>query len=279
MVGQPAWGRNGENHRNKPTIRLRGEEIRFLTNHRKYPMKYTHQLTLIAGLLAMSSMASADITHGPNPYAAGFGFDTPSEAAWGGWTRGDAGTLYAEWDTFVDATYPGIRTAAPDIGQFGTSNANIAWNAGTFAAGSGNLYSFSVPQVYKASLSGTTVTGPLRVALQFETSGEEMDYNSIFLNGAAPSYADTSYFQANYASSFGPVNLIQYLAIWDLPTTAASYVFDFKSGPHSSLAQVAIDIGPATQATAPVPLPAAAWLLGSGLLGLIGMSRRRSLLA
>ncbi|WP_445372507.1 VPLPA-CTERM sorting domain-containing protein [Methylomonas sp. HW2-6] len=243
-------------------------------------MKATHQLTLIAGLLSLSGAAFADITNGPNPYAAGYGFDTPTEATWGGWTRGDAGTLYAEWDTFVDNSYPGTRTAAPDVGSAGSSNANIAWNAGTFAAGSGNLYSFSVIEDFTASLSGSTASGPLRVALQFETWGVPMDYDSILLNGAAPTYVDTTYFEANYATSFGPVDLVQYLAIWDLPTAAASYAFDFNSAEHSmSLAQIAIDIGPNTGPISGVPLPAAVWMFGAGLMAVLGVNRKKGLAA
>jgi len=233
-------------------------------------MKHTQQLTLFAGLLAVSTLASADITNGPNPYAAGFGFDTPAEAAWGGWNRGDAGTIYAEWDTFVDNSYAGTRTAAPDIGQSGAGNVNLSWNAGTFAAGSGNLYSFSVPETFTASLTATAGSEPVRAVLQFETWGVQMDYSAILLNGLAPTYSAQTFYDAAYASSFGAVELVQHLVYWDLEQAAAQYLFSFGSAEHSmSLAQVAVDIGPA-----PVPLPTAAWLLGSGLLGLTGLSRR-----
>lgn len=60
------------------------------------------KLATLATLLA-ASPAFADFTNGPDPYAAGYGFDTPTEASWGGWNRGDANTIYAEWDTFVDS--------------------------------------------------------------------------------------------------------------------------------------------------------------------------------
>lgn len=233
-------------------------------------MKTTHKLTLIAGLLAVSGTAAADLTNGPNPYAASFGFDTPAEAAWGGWNRGDAGTLYAEWDNFVDSSYPGLFTAAPDVGQLDGSDAVIGWNPGTFAAGSGNLYSFSVVEQFTATVAGSVGSGPLRAVLQFETWGTPADYASILLNGETPTFAASTFMQNDYPSSFGAVPLEQYLVYWDLSSATASYQFNFSSAESSmSLAQVAVDIGPA-----PVPLPAAAWLLASGLLGLIGLGRR-----
>ncbi|OQW78660.1 MAG: exosortase [Proteobacteria bacterium ST_bin11] len=243
-------------------------------------MKTVKKLTLIAGLLAVSGSASADLTNGPDPYATAYGFDTPTEAAWGGWTRGDTGTLYAEWDTFVDSSYPGTRTAAPDVGSAGTTDANIGWNAGTFAAGSGNLYSFSVTQRFTASLSGSTNNEPLRAALQFETWGVQMDYNSLLLNGVAPTFATQTFYDDGYESSFGPVELVQYLAYWDLSGPASNYLFSFNSAGHSlSLGQVAIDIGPSTAPITAVPLPAAVWLFGAGLMGFLGLNRKKHLAA
>lgn len=245
-------------------------------------MKHLHQSTLIASLLAVAGIANADYTNNPDPYAAGYGFDTPSEAAWGGWDRGDTGTLYAEWDTFVDSSYPGTRTAAPDVGSAGTSNANLAWNSGTFVAGSGNLYSFSVVENFVASLSGST-SGATRAVLQFETWGVEANYSSILLNGEAPTYTAQTYYDPAYDSSFGAVALVQYLAFWDLPTAAASYQFTFASAePSLSLGQVAIDIGPLTTSGGPisnVPLPAAVWMFGTGLMSLLYANRRNSLAA
>jgi hypothetical protein len=243
-------------------------------------MKTAQKLTLIAGLLAVSGSASADLTNGPDPYAAGYGFDTPSEASWGNWNRGDADTLYAEWDSFVDDSYPGIRTAAPDVGSAGTTDANIGWNAGTFAAGSGNLYSFSVTENFTASLSGSTNNEPLRAALQFETWGIQMDYNSLLLNGVAPTFTTQTFYDDDYESSFGPVELVQYLAYWDLSGPASNYLFSFNSAGHSlSLGQVAIDIGPNSGPVSSVPLPAAVWLFGAGFMGLLGLNRKKGLAA
>jgi len=235
-------------------------------------MKTIQQLTLAAGLLTVSGLVAADIVNGPNPYGSGFGFDKPNEASWGEWTRGDAGTLYAEWDSFVDASYPGVRTAAPDVGSAGITGAYLGWNAGTFAAGSGNLYSFSVPEQFSASLTGSVAPGPVRAVLQFETWGIEADYSTITLNGIAPTFSDDSYFQANYASSFGPVDLVQHLAYWDLDAPVASYVFSFGSTePSLSLAQVALDVGSITA----VPVPAAMWMFIAGLMSMLGLNRRK----
>ncbi|HNR10631.1 hypothetical protein [Nitrosomonas sp. H1_AOB3] len=44
-------------------------------------------------LVGLSGQAAADISNSPNPYDAGYGFDTPDEAGWGGWMRGGASPL------------------------------------------------------------------------------------------------------------------------------------------------------------------------------------------
>lgn len=229
------------------------------------------KLATLATLLA-ASPAFADVTNGPDPYAAGFGFDKPHEASWGGWTRGTAGTLYAEWDTFLDSSYPGTRTAAPDVGSFGVSNAHIGWNSGTFTAGSGNLYSFSVTEVFQLSLdsTGPAIAGPVRAVMQTEGWGVDINLATVLLNGMAPTVSTTTFQDPNYDSSFGKVTLTQRLFTWDLASAPTSFVFGFNSDGHSlSLAQVAIDI-----AAAPVPEPETYAMLAAGL-GLVGWQVRR----
>ncbi len=232
-------------------------------------MNKRSHLTLAVAMLSFSGIASADFTNGPNPYNQGFGFDAPHEASWGGWTRGDAGTLYAEWDTFFDASYGTATdlTAAPDVGS-ANGNTYLGWSAGTFAAGTGNLYSFAVPQNYNAIVAGSVGEGPVRAVLQFESWGTEMNYSAINLNGLAPTFTEQTYFQADYPSSFGPVDLVQFLAYWDLPAELLTYNFSFGSDAHQSLAQITVDI-------AAVPVPGAVWLMGSALLGLAGWRRKQ----
>jgi hypothetical protein len=229
-------------------------------------------ISLIAGLLLTSS-ALADIANGPDPYAAGFGFDRPDDAtaSWGGWTRGDAGTSYAEWDNFVGGAAGTPYSTV--YGSSGVSTSTITWNAGTFIAGSGNPYNFSGSEIFDIDVTPSAAfSGPVTVALQFETWGTAMDYSSIQLNGIAPTSAGVTYTDPNFSSTMGPVELNHYLAVWNLDSAPSSFHIDLEStGPHQSFAQVAVDI-----AVSPVPEPGewAMLLAGLGLMGTI--VRRRS---
>lgn len=227
-------------------------------------MRHLHRLTLAAGFLAAAGAASADTSGGPNPYAEGYGFDLPSEAAWGGWTRGTAGTLHAEWDVMRDPSHGAAddRTAAPDAGSFGTTSAWLGWNAGTFATGGGNLYSFTVPEIFSIELAGAVPAGPLRAVLQVESQGQPLDPDSFLLNGRKPAEIAETYRNAAFPSPMGPTELVHRRLVWDLsepPTTG--FVFRFSSQePHVSLTQAAVDIGPLNPADpppAPDPEPSA----------------------
>jgi hypothetical protein len=218
-------------------------------------MQHRPRLLLAAGLLAASSPSFADARGGPDPYAAGYGFDLPSEAAWGGWRRGDAGTLYAEWDVLSDPSHGAgdDRSAAPDAGGSGASSAWLGWNAGTFATGGGNLYSFTVPESFSIELAGPLPAVPLRVALQVESQGQPLDPDSFTLNDQKPAQRTQTYRDPAFPSPQGPTDLVHRLLIWELPAPPAGFVFRFGSkAPHVSLTQAAVDIGPETPA-APGP--------------------------
>lgn len=228
-------------------------------------------LAMLCGLL-LATPALADITNTPDPYAAGYGFDTPTEATWGGWTRGDAGTSYAEWDTFDDSSYAGTRTAAPDVGSSGVTDVYAGWNSGTFKAGSGNLYSFSVIEEFSFNLTtDTAVSGPMRAVLQTEGWGVDIDPDTVLLNGVAPTSSELTH-TSLYASSFGEVDLIHRLFVWDMASAPGNYAFTFASDGHSlSLAQVAVDIAPV-----PEPETYAMMLTGLAAVGLIVRRRQRA---
>jgi hypothetical protein len=227
-------------------------------------------LPLIAAL-AVAGTAWADISNGPNPYLPGYGFDTPTEATWGGWTRGTAGTVYAEWDRFSDASYGGStdRTAAPDVGSANASGASLGWNSGVFVSSTTNLYSFSVDEAFSISLASTTDLGstPIRVVLQVETWGVAL--TGALLNGVAPTLVSQT-FAGVIDTSIGEAFDYNLLYVWDLAAAPTSYAFALTSPVHTSLTQVAIDI-----AAAPVPEPGTYAMLLAGLGIVASLARRR----
>ncbi len=234
-------------------------------------MQHTLKLAAALALVASVTAAQADTVNNPDPYAAGYGFDTPNTATtWGGWTRGDANTLYAEWDTFIDASYAGSRTAAPDAGSANISDAFISWNSGVFATGTGNLYSFSVNENYGLSLTGTVSGSAIQVALQVEVWG--VNLSSITLNGLTPTTQTVTY-SGTVQASVGESAVYQNLYVWTLDAGTTAYNFNFAAPVHASLTQVAVDIG--TVAAVPEASSLALVLAGLGAVGTV-VRRRRS---
>jgi hypothetical protein len=202
----------------------------------------------------VSGIAVADTSLGPDPYKSGLGFDLPQEGSWGGWQRGDAGTLYAEWDIFNDASHGAKddRTASPDLGKSGVSSAWLGWNAGTFISSTMNLYSFSVPEIVRVNISGTTSAGPTRVALQVESQGDgSLDAKYLRLNGQGPAVVAQT-FKGTYPSSMGPAELVHQIALWDFPQAPDKYEIDFTAPQHTTIRQVAVDIGPSQGELTPI---------------------------
>ncbi len=194
-------------------------------------------------------------------------FVTPSE-----WTRGDTGTLYAEWDIFDG--YP--LSTTPDIGSSNITSTTLTETTGTaFLTGGGNIYGFSAATFFTldvdSNASGTQGnTGNQSINLQLRVLGTDIDTSSITLGGTAGS---VSLLEEIPLGGFGGTQR-DYLISWN-STQVDNFAFAFNAASsHMSLDRLALDIGPSAAVSA-VPVPAAAWLFGSALLGLAGVGRKR----
>lgn len=217
-------------------------------------MKTSSNLTLTTVLLGMTSLATADFSNGSDPYSPDLGFRTPDQAVWGGWTRGDDGTHYAEWDLFIDSAVHGERTATPDIGQQSANDIHLQWNPGTFVTSTGNLYSFSVPQQFTIRLPELNATNALRAVLQLETQGPQIDYDGVKLNGRQPDFNAVAFIDTEFETVAGKTELVHNVFYWDLSESDTELVFRFDGSAHMSLSQVAVDVGGPEQQQASVDI-------------------------
>jgi hypothetical protein len=233
-------------------------------------MSKAFTLAALAAAAALTmTPAMADTANGLDPYATGF--ETPTEADWADWSRGDAGTVYTEFDTFSEASYAGTRTAAPDVAASGVSNAYISWATGTFPSSTGNLYSFSAAESFNVNLTTAATSDPVRVVLQIETWG--VNASSVTLNGVAATFSDLVY-TTTVDTTIGAATLYQNLYYWDLDSGLSSYTLNIQAPVHTSLTQVAVDIG--TVAAVPEPETYAMLLAGLGVMGSIARRRRQA---
>lgn len=197
----------------------------------------------------------------------------------GGWNRGDTTTLFAEWDVFNDDTSVFtdrlIIDNTPDQSSNITSASLTETTGGSFITASSNIYSFSRAIDFNASITGTGPAGATQVALQIETFGTEINPASVLLNSITPSIT-TEISRGGLGGTFGGI-AVETLFIWNLATGGNNYNFDFTALEASlSLARVSIDIGPGVNQVTPVPLPAAVWMLLTGIGGMSYFSKRKT---
>lgn len=210
-------------------------------------------------------------------------FQDPATAAWGGWTRGDAGTVYAGWNFFTDDADPGIvdtspdvpastligggTTAGPVLGSIGSGPFRVteAGTPGTFLTSGGNIYNPSLATAFSVEVGGGAEPGPVRLALQLRTQGGELDYGAVMLNGAA--FDSRTELARTALGGFGGA-MVDSLFVWTFAAGSSLYAFEFGAASSSlSLDALTVDV-------APVPVPAPVLLLGSALAGLAAVRRR-----
>jgi hypothetical protein len=178
------------------------------------------------------------------------------------------GTAAAEWNVFNG--YP--LDTSPDVLSFGPSGQSVQELSGAaFLTSGGNIYSFAAATSFAATLTaGPATTGATRdIALRIGLQGTSLDPASVLLDGLAPTISQLLYSET--LGGFGG-NEEELLYFWEDVADAATYNFSFASASHSmSLDQLAMYAAP----TAVVPLPAAGWLLLSGMGTLAAFRKSR----
>lgn len=203
---------------------------------------------------------------------------TPSD-----WMRGvTPGSHYAEWNIFNDDIPGGnIQDSTPDVGLFGGGTYTIEETTGAgFLTGGGNIYSIGVPTAFTLTVGnlGGSSTDTRDVYLHLGSLGNfnttlNRSFLNFQLNGVAGVYSEL--FRSTLSGGFGGTEveaLISWLGIPNSPFVITWNGF----APHISLDQLSLDVGPpAAPHHPPVPVPAAAYLMGSGLVALATMVRRK----
>lgn len=192
-----------------------------------------------------------------------------------GWTRGvTPGSHYAEWNIFNDnGAAAGIQDSSPEVSLFGAGSYTLAetTTAGFLTSG-GNIYNPTVPTAFTLT-AGNLGGGVSDVFLRVATLGDfnttlNQSLTGFTLNGIAGTYSQL--FNEAISGGFGG-NEVEAVISWLGVTHTGSFTIAFNAaGSSASLDQLSLDVN-----VAPVPVPAAAWLMASGLTGIVAMARRK----
>lgn len=237
----------------------------------------------VAGVLTASSAEAALIDRGGGllydtilnvtwlqdaNYAKTSGFDADGKMNWNAAVAWAANLSYYDSVrnvTYTDWTLPTIGDITPPGGDFAYSNSDTGWNANTANSqlahmffnnlGLKSVYAASSPHAYNADygiFGNATFNGVDR------SSYGQNDVGLVDNLQAFSYWSDSSYVYNTHAWYFWFAKGYQ---AYD-PKTTEYYAWAVRSG------DVAANNSPI------VPVPGAAWLLASGLIGMLGLNRR-----
>lgn len=179
------------------------------------------------------------------------------------------------------------------VGSAGVAQAGTVGITGT-ATGtySLSLYNVASSLPVPGSLLGTSTTNPNN-AWSFDFTGGSFSapggmlttgFSYTAISGALVDNGDGTY-TGSYSFGFGPAPAVATTTTWDVTQVGTNLSFVTLDGDANgyygtSFTNIFGTIGPVMDGTAmgsvsAVPVPAAVWLFGSGLLGLAGVARRR----
>jgi hypothetical protein len=174
-----------------------------------------------------------------------------------------------QWGIYAGVYPPGLLANRKPIG---------ATLAITTAPNATSIVSAPTATLYNAAVPGT---------------GLQSDIKTINGNGPLDQFGGTSNGVIGTPTSTGAANLNFYTMgfVSGINMNSTAQLYGVSTTGNSAGAVLGYDLGSIsfngstlaftgnTGVTPPVPLPAAAWLFGSGLLGLLGIGRRRNLAA
>lgn len=203
------------------------------------------------------------------------------DASWApsDWTRQSTpGSLYAEWNTFGPQTPAPIPSLTnPDVANFGGGTYSLLENTGTApilsngnihksgASGSPMAFDFTIGNVGGGSHDVYLRIGSLGA---FNTTLNQ-SFTGFTLNGTAGTYQEL--FSAAAGGGSGSREVEALISWLNVPDTSSFLLKWNAIGLNVSLDQLSLDVGSVTA----VPLPAAAYLMASGLMGIAAMARRK----
>ncbi|MEM8844511.1 MAG: hypothetical protein AAGB35_05645 [Pseudomonadota bacterium] len=219
-------------------------------------------------------------------------FEAPdaNSNGWGGWTRGDLGTLYAQWEIFSGSQFFPPVDETPDVGIDNVTLArvrDISLGETAQFTGSGNIYNLVEINRIAITITGDSngpTSGPVQVVAQMATLGTVYDFLRLEGNEAdqiTVLRSDEGTFTPPGGVGEQPSTNEEILFVWNLPNAQSNYNFEMLASDTSlSFDAFSVDIGPISTAPGPnsvsVPIPIPFLVLAGLLLTIIGWTNSRN---